>query len=185
MTHFFAGNLHAIDFRCPVGTPLLAVGSGTVISVRVDANDVTGIAASNLFRWNAILIRLDKVDEEETSGHRLLSERDVLEDDDDGITVAAGPLFVEYVHVQSSSVSVGDRVESGQVIGESGEAGFCPEPHLHLACYRSDDDDAATCRFYFASTLDGGGVFLPRAGRWYSSEGEVEAPTSAATGTAG
>ena len=33
LTHFFSGNLHAVDFRCAVGTPLLAVRAGTVVEV--------------------------------------------------------------------------------------------------------------------------------------------------------
>ena len=33
-THFYPGTLHAVDFACPVGTPVLAVGAGTVTAVR-------------------------------------------------------------------------------------------------------------------------------------------------------
>ena len=58
LTHFFSGNLHAVDFRCPDGTPVLAVGDGEVIEVR-DENTLTGIAVSNLFKWNSIVLKLD------------------------------------------------------------------------------------------------------------------------------
>ncbi|KAK3237465.1 hypothetical protein CYMTET_52462, partial [Cymbomonas tetramitiformis] len=41
-THFFAESCHAIDFRCPVGTPILAIGPGKVAEVRQN-HTVTGI----------------------------------------------------------------------------------------------------------------------------------------------
>ena len=58
LTHFFSGNLHAVDFRCEEGTPLLAVGAGTVVEVS-QANTLTGVAVSNLFKWNSVMIQLD------------------------------------------------------------------------------------------------------------------------------
>ena len=41
---------------------------------------------------------------------------------------------VEYVHVRAHSARVcaGERVRRGQVLCESGDAGFCPVPHLHI-----------------------------------------------------
>jgi hypothetical protein len=167
LTHFFAGNLHAIDFQCPVGTPLLAVGKGTVISVKVNCN-VTGIAVTNLFSWNSILLKLENGDD----AVETLDEG--VQGADEGDTqVRGGPLFVEYVHIQSATVGVGDTVVAGQVIGTSGSVGFSPEPHLHLACYRSSDDTAPTCRVFFHSTLGSlpRKLFLPRAGQLYNETG--------------
>jgi len=197
LTHFFAGNLHAIDFRCPVGTPLLAVGTGTVVSVKVDTT-VTGIGVTNLFQWNSILIQLEDDNRDDSTKHRLLSKKDLLQHspninedtdaNDENINetiITAGPLFVEYVHIQSATVKAGDRVKRGQVIGESGSVGFSPEPHLHLACYRTPDDTAPTCRVYF-STSNGSSVFLPKAGHWYNSDGLADnAPSSATIATGG
>jgi hypothetical protein len=39
---------------------------------------------------------------------------------------------IEYVHIRGGSarVALGDRVRSGQIICESGAAGFCPEVHF-------------------------------------------------------
>jgi hypothetical protein len=147
LTHFFAGNLHAIDFRCDIGTPLLAVADGTVVSVQ-DDNTLTGVAVSNLFSWNSILLELTMKDEE-------------------------GPLFVEYVHIQKSKVRPGDEVSKGQVIGTTGSVGFSPEPHLHFCAYRSSEATAPTVRVYFESNKVG--KILPEAGKWYNAEGEVKA----------
>lgn len=148
LTHFFSGNLHAIDFRCPVGTPLLAAGDGVVVEAK-DENTLTGIAVSNLFEWNAILLKLDVNENEE-------------------------PLFVEYVHIQKSSVKQGDRVAKRQVIGESGSVGFSPEPHLHFAAYKSNADTAPTIQVRFQTALSDGETFLPKAGLYYSASGESQ-----------
>lgn len=37
----------------------------------------------------------------------------------------------------SATVKVGDKVSVGQKICESGEAGFCPTPHLHIQVRKS------------------------------------------------
>jgi len=140
LTHFFSGNLHAVDFACPVGTPLVAVADGVVIEAN-DRHRLTGISVANLFKWNSILMEVEPSAGDGGGG-----------DDDDG------PLFVEYVHIETSDVKKGDRVKAGQRIGSSGSVGFSPEPHLHFACYRSQDPAAPTVRIYFhpatAATTD-------------------------------
>ena len=56
-THTFYGDYHAIDFRCEVGTPIVAGANGIVTDVRNNAQDQsTGISASNLYSWNSIQI---------------------------------------------------------------------------------------------------------------------------------
>lgn len=168
LTHFFSGNLHAIDFRCPIGTPLLAVGSGEVVDAK-DSNTLSGIAVSNLFEWNSILIKLDEIP---------CSPE----------TVGRGPLFVEYVHIQKATVKAGDRVHQGQVIGASGNVGFSPEPHLHFSAFRSAEPTAPTVRVRFKasgeaeSTSRNDSTFLPRAGCWYDSSGMVD-NTAVTTGS--
>ena len=143
LTHFFSGNLHAIDFRCPVGTEMLAVGDGVIVDVQ-DKHTLSGVGVSNLFSWNSILMELDSEE----------------------------PLLVEYVHISSSAVAVGDRVIKGQVIGTTGSVGFSPEPHLHFGAYRSREPTAPTVRVRFESADQG--VFLPVAGEWYSANGPVK-----------
>ena len=178
LTHFFSGNLHAVDFRCPVGSEVLAVADATVVDVR-DDETVTGIATANLFRWNSVMLKVDTKQND-------------------------GDLFVEYVHVaaRSAVVAVGDVVRRGQKICESGSVGFSPEPHLHFTAFRSRDPAAPTVRVRFAAeekqkrdggrdggrrqaTSDGESnateverqkTFLPVAGRWYDAFGEAPAP---------
>lgn len=115
LTHFaHAGTFFAVDFRCPVGTPIVAVFSGRVKTIRNDTSS-SGVHVRNLFAWNSIM----------------------LESHD-------GRYFAEYVHVQRDSfrVSVGDMVEKGGILGLSGDSGFCPEPHLHFEVHRSDSAES-------------------------------------------
>uniref|UniRef100_A0A0G4HJ56 M23ase beta-sheet core domain-containing protein n=1 Tax=Chromera velia CCMP2878 TaxID=1169474 RepID=A0A0G4HJ56_9ALVE len=123
-THFFPNTFHAIDFRCPVGMPVVAVGNGQVTGVR-DGSQVSGIHVSNLFKWNSVQIRL-----------------------------ASSGLVVEYVHLRCGSVKVreGQRVEEGEEIAETGDVGFSPEPHLHLQVLESTADDALSVPFLFQGT---------------------------------
>jgi hypothetical protein len=154
LTHFFSGNLHAMDFRCPIGTPLLAVGDGVVVEAK-DSNTLTGIAVSNLFKWNSIILQLD-----------------TQESDDKDESV--GPLFIEYVHIQESLVKPGERVTKDQIIGKSGSVGFSPEPHLHFSAFRSSDPEAPTVRVRFGPSVSTRDDFLPKAGTWYGKTGPLD-----------
>lgn len=148
LTHFGWGNLHAYDFRCTVKTPLVAVANSTVTQVRDHNTLLTGIAVSNLFEWNSILLQV--------------TEEDAVD----------YPLFVEYVHIQTCNVQEGDTVERGQVIGTSGSVGFSPEPHLHISAFRSDDPKAPTVRVKLKAQ-DSGEAFVPTAGEYYTANGRV------------
>mmetsp|Transcript_9395 Transcript_9395/g.17692 ORF Transcript_9395/g.17692 Transcript_9395/m.17692 type:complete len:490 (-) Transcript_9395:1161-2630(-) len=171
LTHYFSGNLHAIDFRCDVGTPLLAVEDGVVVQVHVatkgeGGNVVTGIGATNLFEWNSILIRHDR------SGTS--SAGDGQEGEDGSVVVGVVEeeeiIYTEYVHIQSSKVQEGDVVKRGDIIGYSGSVGFSPESHLHFAVYKSGEADAVTVGFQFMGQEDGI-PYEPRAGMFYSASG--------------
>ncbi|KAL7476735.1 hypothetical protein ACHAW6_002575 [Cyclotella cf. meneghiniana] len=179
LTHFFHGNYHAVDFACPIGTTLYSPVDGVVVNVNDKngnnaANDnpifeVSGIAATNLFHWNSIMIRADP-----TSNANDISSTDM------------NPLFVEYVHIQSKSclVQIGDHVAKGQLICKSGSVGFSPTPHLHLSAYRNGDDGAESVRVRFecAGKENGRGrnadgkvySFFPLAGGWYDEFGLVQ-----------
>lgn len=141
LTHFKPETYHAVDWRCPVGTPVVAVGDGEVVEVS-DKESVSGIHTKNLFVWNSIMLKL-------SSG-----------------------VFVEYVHIKQNSakVKVGDKVKKGQVICESGNVGFCPEPHLHLQLQTTNDNKAATAKFAVKDSK--GANYYPEAGHWYNSDGE-------------
>ncbi|OUS49473.1 hypothetical protein BE221DRAFT_188765 [Ostreococcus tauri] len=171
LTHFFSGNLHAVDFRCDEGTPVLAAGDGVVVDVR-DSNTLTGIAVSNLFEWNSIVLRLDDADDSvstRNAGAACSSTSNATDEKSVKYDVRGGDLFVEYVHIRAKSARVrkGDRVTRGQVICESGSVGFSPEPHLHFTAFRSSDDAAHTVRVLFQRN-DGGELYLPRAGLAYN-----------------
>lgn len=152
LTHYFVGNYHAIDFRCPVGTPICAVGNGRVVEVQDQYRHISGIATSNLYRWNSIMIQLLPDDNNNNNNddhhhrHRMLltpSDRSKLQEAIDG------PLYIEYVHIEKSYVTVGEYISDGQIIGTTGSIGFSPEPHVHIAAYRSSDKNAPTCQVYF------------------------------------
>jgi hypothetical protein len=118
LTHFQLGTYHAIDFACPIGTPVLSVADGVVVRVQ-DTNRCSGIHVQNLFAWNSITVRLD-------SG--LFAE------------------YV-HIHTGSALVAVGTRVAAGQPLCASGSVGFSPEPHLHLQMHSSDTAEAPTILF--------------------------------------
>lgn len=84
--------------------------------------------------------------------------------------------LAEYVHVLAHSALVvpGDKVEAGEVLCKSGDAGFCPSPHLHLQLQHGEGDDVPTVLF---ALLDcEGNPYFPVAGKWYGPEGEVALP---------
>lgn len=127
---------HAVDFRCAVGTPVVAAADGVVSAVRDSTRGVSGISVRNLFAWNSIAVEI------------------------------AGGLVTEYVHIRAGSarVKVGDRVSAGDVLCESGDVGFCPEPHLHFQVTEGGGDKAHTVPFQFMGAL---GAYYPRAGEFY------------------
>lgn len=128
-THFYPGTYHAVDFECPVGTPVLAIGDGTVVEV-VQDNKATGHHVANLFAWNSVMLRLH-----------------------DGMYAE----YV-HIHTNSCVVKVGDTVRTGDVICQSGNVGFCPSPHLHLQMHASHAKDAPTVMFALRDA-DGAAVF--------------------------
>lgn len=117
-THFNTATYHALDFRCPVGTPVLAIGDGVVVDIQ-ETNRVSGIDLDNFYVWNSLMLQLDGGGGE--TGDEVAGQ------------------FAEYVHISAHSavVKVGERVKVGQVLCLSGEVGFCPEPHLHLQLHAS------------------------------------------------
>ena len=169
-THFYPNTQHAIDLECPVGTPVLAIGDGKVVDI-LESNTVSGIHASNLYKWNSLMIAL------------------------------ADGNFVEYVHIKTNSVQVqiGDMVTLGQHLCDSGDVGCCPRPHLHIQMHSSSRKDAPTIPFEFSPALavlnegkelmDSAVVqanssvgFVPVAGKRYNAWGEL--PVATASGGA-
>ena len=98
------GNPHnAIDLRAAVGTPVYAAEDGTVnLLQRWDGSSVTGDASYG----NLIRIR----------------HGDYF----------GGVLETYYAHLSRLCVAAGQTVSEGQLIGYSGETGYCNGPHLHF-----------------------------------------------------
>ncbi|MEX0916042.1 MAG: peptidoglycan DD-metalloendopeptidase family protein [Wenzhouxiangellaceae bacterium] len=96
---------HAIDFTLPVGTPVLAARTGTVMDIE------------RYFHRAGRDLKRD--------GPRANYVR-ILHDD--------GSMGV-YAHLDYNGVLVrpGQQVEAGQQIGRSGNTGFSTGPHLHFA----------------------------------------------------
>mmetsp|Transcript_14478 Transcript_14478/g.17893 ORF Transcript_14478/g.17893 Transcript_14478/m.17893 type:complete len:198 (+) Transcript_14478:362-955(+) len=140
-THFFAGTHHAVDFECPVGTPVVAIGDGVVTNVR-DVNVVTGIHGSNLFKWNSVTVKMHDGNYAEY------------------VHIQRGSVCVE----------VGQAVSTGQLLCLSGSVGFSPRPHLHLQVTRDATDSAPTIPFRIKRSsehVNETGSYEPKAGFLY------------------
>lgn len=100
-------NLHSIDWRMPVGTPVRAARGGLVVKVR-DGSDVGGAHARFACYNNYVLVRHD-----------------------DGTLGQYCHLKKGGVKVRE-----GDRVAEGDTIALSGNTGFSSGPHLHFSVYK-------------------------------------------------
>jgi murein DD-endopeptidase MepM/ murein hydrolase activator NlpD len=107
-THDTAESMYAVDFGLPDGTPVYAAREGTVINVRHDS--FSGAALPQMLdQANVILILHD-----------------------DG-TIA----MYAHLHWDSIRVRIGQRVQRGEYIANSGNTGFSTGPHLHFAVVRN------------------------------------------------
>lgn len=99
---------YALDFAADVGTPVYAARGGIVIDAKSDSN--TGGASEDYAKQANYVAVLH----------------------DDGTTG-------EYYHLKYQGVTVtrGQRVARGALIGYSGNTGFSSLPHLHFAVYRA------------------------------------------------
>jgi murein DD-endopeptidase MepM/ murein hydrolase activator NlpD len=102
-THNNRYNFHAWDFATEVGTPVTAAAAGRVVLVK-DDSEVGGADDSYLGKANTIGI-------------------------DHGWGVTS-----RYVHLHphTARVKVGELVQAGQVIGQTGMTGKTSKPHLHF-----------------------------------------------------
>jgi murein DD-endopeptidase MepM/ murein hydrolase activator NlpD len=155
LTHYFAQSFHAFDFRCPVGTPLLAMADG-VITILSEEATASGIHCDNLYRWNAIGLRTER-----------------------GITV----MYV-HIQPHSALVALGDTVREGQPLCLSGNIGFSPEPHVHIEAHVAAQGAAKghSVPLYLLANASSPGEplapYIPEAGRYYGPHGVVSPPTA-------
>jgi murein DD-endopeptidase MepM/ murein hydrolase activator NlpD len=100
---------HGLDMSNPIGTPVVSASSGVVIHAGMDSPAILG--PYNDFYGNTVVVRLDQ---------RLPTsqgEQDV---------------FVLYGHLNDVTVSGGQRVEVGDLVGGVGMTGIAIGPHLHF-----------------------------------------------------
>ncbi len=100
---------YAVDFAVPVGTPVFAARGGVVVATRASGS-------------KGALKR----------GYGKYANYIVIEHSD-------GTLG-KYYHLKKGgvSVSVGDRVKAGELIGYSGNTGYSSGPHLHFSVSKVD-----------------------------------------------
>ncbi|MEE8163275.1 MAG: M23 family metallopeptidase, partial [Anaerolineae bacterium] len=96
---------HGVDIKNPIGTPILAVASGTVIVAGTDQARVYGPKTD--FYGQLVVVQLDR----EFHGQ---------------------PVFVLYGHLSRVMARLGQRVTIGEVLGEVGMTGIAIGPHLHF-----------------------------------------------------
>lgn len=99
-------NENSLDFTMPVGTPITAIRDGIV--VKLVENNAQVCPKKECAKYNNYV----------TVYHS------------DGT-------FAEYAHIKKNGVlvNVGDKVNQGQVIANSGNTGFSSGPHLHLVVF--------------------------------------------------
>lgn len=135
-------NEFAVDFDCPVATPVLAAREGVIVVANAEAQ-TSGTTPDYLdYRRTNFVI--------------------VMHDD--------GTLG-EYMHLAPSSVGVkpGQRVGRRQILALSGNTGFSSTPHLHFQVMTAADDGIAARSFPFQLAIRPDKVEEPALGRRYAS----------------
>jgi len=135
---------HGADFPNPLGTPILAAGTGEVIFAGKD--DATLLGPQRNFYGQAVVIRLDR-------------------------TYNGRSVYVLYGHVQRWLVEVGQRVEPGQPVAEVGQEGVALGPHLHLEVRLGRNAYTATINpEFWLEPMPGHGTLI---GRYLAPDGKA------------
>jgi murein DD-endopeptidase MepM/ murein hydrolase activator NlpD len=135
-------NEYAIDFNCPVATPVVAARPGVVVAVNASAQG-SGTIPEFLDdrRANFVIVRHD-----------------------DGT-------LGEYMHLAPSGVVVrpGQAVARGQQLALSGNTGFSSTPHLHFQVMTAADDGISKQSFPFELAVAPHRNAAPVQGRRYAA----------------
>jgi murein DD-endopeptidase MepM/ murein hydrolase activator NlpD len=135
-------NEYAVDFNCPVATPVTAARPGIVVAVNASAQG-SGTTPEFLDdrRANFVLI---------LHGDGTLGE---------------------YMHLAPSGVEVtpGQAVRRGQELGLSGNTGFSSTPHLHFQIMTAADDGIAKRSFPFELAVAPNRTSPPVLGQRYAA----------------
>jgi len=135
-------NEYAVDFNCPVATPVTAARPGTVVAVNASAQ---GSGTTPEF-----------LDDRRTNFVLILHSDGTLG---------------EYMHLAPSGVEVtpGQTVRRGQELGLSGNTGFSTTPHLHFQVMTAADDGIAKQSFPFELAVAPNRTSPPVLGQRYSA----------------
>jgi hypothetical protein len=135
-------NEYAVDFNCPVATPVVAARPGVVVAVNASAQ---GSGTSPEFledkRANFVLVR------------------------------HADGTLGEYMHLAPSGIEVkpGQAVERGQELALSGNTGFSSTPHLHFQVMTASDNGLAKQSFPFELAIRPRRASAPVQGQRYAA----------------
>ena len=129
-SHRSPGNRYAIDLPMPEGTPILAARGGMVLDMKMGF----GRGGSD-------------------PGYRAKTNFIRLLHPDGTMTVYA------HLRTDSARVSVGQSVQMGEMIAESGNSGYSTAPHLHFAVQRNDGQRLLAIPFHIRGQV-------PDQGSW-------------------
>lgn len=107
---------NGIDFGMPIGTPILAAESGTIIAFGDQDN----------YRVNG-----------KRPCYKAAYGKFIMVKHENNLTSM-------YAHLSRWIVNIGDKVEKGQIIGYSGNTGRSTGPHLHFVVYATQTIPPAT-----------------------------------------
>lgn len=124
-THNTVESQYAVDIGLPDGTPVYAAREGTVINVHHD-KFMGGLSPVMMDQANVVMILHD----------------------DGTIGVYA------HLHWDSVRVHIGQHIERGQYIANSGSTGFSSGPHLHFCVFRNVGFTSESVPVQFAGPSD-------------------------------
>jgi len=125
ITHTTPDSMYAVDIAVPDGTQIYAAREGTVINVRHDGFR-GGLSPAMMDQANVVMILHD-----------------------DG-TIA----MYAHLHWDSIRVHIGEHVDRGEYIANSGSTGFSSGPHLHFCVQRNGGTLPVAVPFEFAGPSD-------------------------------
>lgn len=116
---------HGMEFVNPLGTPVIAVADGTIVVAGPDDLPQCGAGGNEIcgrkpdYYGNAIILKLDAQYKNQ-------------------------PVYVLYGHVRQWYVKPGQRVKTGEPLGQVGQEGIAIGPHVHIETRVGTNSYAAT-----------------------------------------